>query len=162
MANPGNIAAVIRRFKWAKTEVTNDQILEIAGGTPKQWFDHLKGACCQIIVRAANIILSEQNLEIISCGIGSLRWRMVSCAEARVDQAHQQTQKATHHLRNAEENMQMVVRDERAHKRTRNDARAWLELFHDEKSEQNLLTFEEWSDELLARLPGHDDEETGS
>lgn len=150
---PGNIDKVVRQFKRATTELTNDQIVMIAGGSIEEWGEYLKGPKVQSIIRCANLILVQENYEIVSSGIGSQRWRMVRCAEARVEQAHQQTRKASNHVRNAEENMWAVAKDERAPKTLREDAIAWLQLFHDEKQAKNLLVFEEWAAELVGKFP---------
>ena len=153
MACPGNIQQVLRQFRKATTELTSDQIIIAAGGSDSEWGQYLRGPKTQAIIRSANLFLIAENCEIVSSGIGTERWRMVTCAQARVEQAHQQTAKATNHIRNAEENMWLVVHDERAPKRLREDAEAWLRLFDESKHKSNVLIFKEWADELLKQLP---------
>lgn len=153
MSCPGDIDKVVEKFRKATTELTNEEIMELAGGKDGDWGTYLKGPRVQAIVRHANIVLAQENYEVVSSGINTGRWRMVTCAEARAEQARQQTAKATNHVRNAEANMWMVVKDERAPGKLRLDAAAWLQLFHDEKDGRNLLVFEQWANELVKKLP---------
>lgn len=154
MSCPGNIKAVIKQFKKPKVQtLTNDQILMLAGGTDHQWSQYLKGPKVQSVIRCANIELVQQNMEIISEGISTQRWSLMSCAEARTSQARQQAAKATNHIENAKNNMWQVAKDHRAPERLRHDAAAWLELFHEQDQHKNLLIFEEWADEMMKQLP---------
>lgn len=153
MACPGNVGALIKAFMETTKELTNDQILAISGGTQKEWDAYLAGPKVQSLVRCANLQLAMENYEIISSGINSLRWRRVRCAEARISQATEQLKKASNHLHNAEENLWAIARDERAPKRLRGDALAWLELYSNDRNTKNRIVFEEWSIELQKALP---------
>lgn len=154
MSCPGNIDAVIKIFENVKDrEVTSEEIRTAAGGGGKEWDRYLAGPKTQSLIRHANLSLASLNYEIVSCGINSERWRRVRCAQARAEQATQQLKKITNHLKNAEDNMWAIARDERAAKRLRNDAIAWLHLYHDDDNQKNLHIFEEWSVELTKSLP---------
>jgi hypothetical protein len=149
---PGNISRVIRQFK-KRQEVTNTQIVMAAGGSHQNWSEHLAGPKVKAITDKANLVLAEQNMQIVSLGIHRQRWKILSCAEAKIERAYQQTKKAASHLRNAKQNLWDVAQDERAPEKLRQDALAWLQLFNDEDGTQNILIFEEWAEELLATLP---------
>lgn len=158
---PGNVLAIVRRFrKVARTkghEMTSSQIIMLANGTDSEWSEYLKGPKSNALVRAANLIFALENKEIISMGMQSERWRLVDCADARYEKAKAQMKKATNNIDNARDNLWAIAKDARITQVRRDNAQAWLELFYDNSFQQNLLTLQEWADEIVEGMDADED-----
>ena len=62
--------------------VDSEYLISMAFGTAQQWSDYLKGPKTQSIVRNLNDLLSPNNLQLISRGVNTQQWQIVSVAEA--------------------------------------------------------------------------------
>lgn len=146
---PGFLKRLIELAKKTTTELTNDRIILAVGGTDEEWGKYLQGPRVLAIVRAANKHLAEHNLEIVSQGVKTNRWRVVTCAEANVRKAEYRISRADANMRNAHKALMDVVVDIRASKTLRQDARAWLELYAEPQVSAALDTMKYWADELM-------------
>ena len=155
---PGDIDAVVAFVKRTNGRaISNDEIIERAGGTPKEWFTYLKGPIAQAVIYAANPRLNEDNKEMVSLGHHSETWKTVTCAEARAEEGYRRTRKAPRHLLNAQMSFWAVVQDTRAEEPLLGNAVAWLKLFNEDRY-GNWGAFREWSEELLGKLGPPDKE----
>lgn len=129
----------------------------MAGGTDQRWGAHLRGGRVGAIVSACNARMAEFDRQLIA--LGGERWRIVSVAEAHLRAAQHNLERIDGPFRRAHDHVLAISRDERAPKKSRHNALAWLGLFEEKQSTRGLAIMREFADEILKLLP---DLRTGS
>lgn len=155
MSAPVNTGRVISHVTKRDPKIDNDMLIKLAGGSDEQWGRHLKGPRAAAIVRACNAIMSEDNRALVSEGIHSEQWQLVTVAEKNRREAWFNLKRVDQHFKNAMKSVEAISTDHRASKRLRDFASAWLELFSEPRSEQGLAILKEWALELAHELEDH-------
>ncbi len=150
---PVNTGRVIKHIqKNLEKEIANQQLVMLAGGTHQQWSDYLIGPKVAAVVGAVNPLMAEDNIQLISCGVRSERWRAVSLAEAHMEKAAQNLKKIDNDYRMAHDHVLAVCEDLNAPKRLRREAKAWLELFEEPQTIKGLRILREWADDVALKI----------
>jgi len=147
-----DIPQAARKAAARKVHIQNKDLLDWAGGNDDDWRDQLNGVKANIIARKANQILKDDNKELVSEGIGSQLWLVVTVAEAHRRRAQFNLNRVDSHYINSYNDLVAVVDDVRCSQRVRDDAEAWLALMDEPRSEQGLLIMREFAAELTGKL----------
>lgn len=150
---PGDTGPIIKFFKNRSVTSTNDQIIKLAGGKNEFWGEYLKGAKVQAIVAKANGLLADDGLAIVSEGVGSEEWRIVSLAEAHRRKAEWNLSRIDGPYKRANDAVMKMSLDERAPARLRRDAKAWLQLFEEPLTKRGLTIMSDFAERLLGQMP---------
>lgn len=151
---PGNLTTLIKMVvKRKRNAFTNDQLIMLCGGTNAQWGAHLLGARVACIIDRANRELREHDVQLLSGGVRSQEWSAVSNAEYHRAKAQYRLEHADANMRNAHTAMLDALAEPNISKKMKGEVQAWLELFIEDNSVKNLVTFKTWADELLKLLP---------
>lgn len=152
MSCPGNIEALLTLARNADgREFSLDEIIAATGGDCAQWGDYLRGPRAAAAISAANGTLEIENLAIISRGHGTETYTVVTVAEAKARMVVQRMARADQHIVNARDAVLDILGDPRTSERRRQDARAWIQLFQENDTQQSLLILREWADELCTK-----------
>ena len=149
---PVNTGKVIAYLKNKSTEVSNEVLIGLAGGTDKQWSDYLPGPKAQSIVRAVNDIISDEDLELISEGIKTGLWRAVSLAEAHMVKAVGNLKKIGRNYRLAHDHVIAVISDIHSTPKLKQEAKAWRQLFEEDQPLEALDILRTWADEIITQI----------
>jgi len=152
MSAPVNTGKVINHVLKREPKIGNDQLIKLAGGSDSAWLECLRGPQVQVIVRACNAVMSEDNYALASEGIGSKQWQLVTIAEKNRREAEYNLMRVDQHLRNAFDSIEAIVEDRRAPRRLRKDAQAWIELFSEPGAEQSVSILKEFAVELAGDM----------
>lgn len=152
MSSPVNTGKVIAHVQKREPKIGNEMLIKLAGGTDSQWMECLRGSQVQVIVRACNAIMAEDNYALASEGIGSKQWQLVTIAEKNRREAEYNLLRVDQHLQNAFESIEAIVEDQRAPRRLRKDAQAWIELFSEPGAEHSVAILKEFAIELAGDM----------
>lgn len=148
MSAPVNTAKVINHVMQRDPVIDNDLLIKLAGGSLEQWAPSLKGHRAGCIVQSVNPILEQEGFALASEGVRSEKWRLVSVAEAHRRNAEFNLRRIDAHYRNAYADVEAIALDMRAPKRMRIEAKAWLQLFEEPRTEMGLEILLEFAIEL--------------
>lgn len=152
MSCPGNIEALLTLARNADgRELSLDEIVAAVGGDCADWGTYLRGPRASACISAANNVLEPDNLAIVSRGHGTETYAVVTVAEAKARMVVQRMARADQHIINARDAVLDILSDPRTSDRRRGDARAWIQLFQENVTQQSLLVFREWADELCSK-----------
>jgi len=155
MSAPVNIAKVIKYVTGRDPTINNEMLVKLAGGTNSEWIACMKGQKAQIIVRMVNPALKDAGWQLCSEGVGSEQWQLVSVAEAHRRTAEFNLNRIDGAYRRAHDAVEAITLDERAPDKMREDAKAWLELFEEPRTEMGLSIMREFAVELAGETLAH-------
>ena len=156
MKAPGDIEALAKLAKESTTELTNEEMMQVAGGANPDWGAYLLGARIGSLVHRVNKPLAELNLCLSSQGMGTRLWRVVTVAEANKRCVEFRLAHADSNIKNAYCALAAIADDVRATKKQRDNARAWLELYSEPTVIKALDTMRVFALELLADVKRQD------
>lgn len=152
MSCPGNIEALLTLARNADgREILLDEIIDATGGDCSEWGTYLRGPRAAACISQANGVLEIENLAIVSRGHGTETYAVVTVSEAKARMVVQRMARADQHIINARDAVLEIYGDPRTSDRRRSDAKAWIQLFQENTTQESLLIFREWADELCAK-----------
>lgn len=149
MSCPANTGKIIAYVKTHQTTINNEIIYKLAGGSHTQWEESLKGYKVRCSVEACNAILANEGIALVSEGVGSQKWQLVSAHEAHRRKAYWNFDRIDGAYKRAHDSVEAIVKDTRAPKKIRKEAKAWLQLFEEPRSKKGLAIMREFANELL-------------
>ncbi len=153
---PGDTGPVVKFLKGRSVTSTNDKIISLAGGKDEFWGKYLSGARVQAIVAKANGLLADDGLVIVSEGVGSEEWRIVSLSEAHRRKAEWNLNRIDGPYKRIHDAIERISRDMRAPARLRGDAKAWMDLFEEPQIKSGLNIMSVWASRMLEHTSKHE------
>ena len=135
--------------------ITNDELLEWAGGTDEEWRSHLNGPKVAYIASQICRHTRDQNKMLASEGIGSKQWRMVTCGEYHRRRAEFNLRRVDGHYRNAHADLVAISTDVRVPETLQEDAEAWLSLFEEATIRLSLEILRDFAGEIIEMARKH-------
>lgn len=153
MSIPGALEGLRKHVTRRETTVSNDKILELVGGTNSEWGKYLHGPRVLAIIRAFNSTMSDYDRALISEGIHSKQWQLVTVSEKNKREAEQRLNRWDKHIVNAMIAVENISLDLRAPRKARIDALACLELYDETNRKEELEILRGFANELMDCLP---------
>lgn len=153
MSIPGNLTKLRRHLGRRSSVVDNDTIIELCGGTDEEWGAYLSGPRVLAIVQKFNAQMAPYDRALMSEGMHSKRWQLVTVSEKNRHDAEARLARWDRHLVNAMTALEAITLDMQAPKRARMDALACLELYDEETVQKELELLKEFAEEIMKALP---------
>ena len=138
MSCPANTGKVINYVKHRETTIDNDTLIKLAGGSLAQWEPSLRGAKAQAIVNAVNSLLTVDDFQLSSEGVGTEKWQLVTVSEAHRRKVAWNLDRMDGPYVRIHDAVVAIVNDIRTPKRLKKHAKAWLELMEEPRTNGKL------------------------
>lgn len=144
-----NLDILLEHLRTRTNEITNEEIIQMAGGTNAEWGSYMAGHRANDIIQFVNSYLAAEDAQLVNEGRG--RWLAVTVSESHMRRAHFNLSRIDRAYQRAYKAVLQVSRDIR-HPKLQTQAEAWLTLFDEPQSEGALSILRVWAGELTEHI----------